>query len=219
MTQDLRPGAVFNEEDSNTSSNPAFEQVLERRLSRRSLLRGGAGVAGAATLGAGALTGCATHGAPTAEVRTLGFKAVPKSIADVVTVPEGYRVQVLYGLGDPLTASTPAFKNDGTDADWGHRAGDHHDGIEWFSLDASDQPSRTFNSRGLLAMNHEATTDEKLTSFFIHADGGKASLPRRAEEVDKELMIHGLSVVEVQSDGRQWRYKVESDVALVSWSS
>ncbi len=210
MHQDLRPGVVFNEEDSNTTNNPAFEQVLETRLSRRSLLRGGAGVAGATALGATALTGCATQGAPAAAVNALGFKAVSKSIADVVTVPEGYTAQVLYGLGDPLTASTPAFKNDGTDTDWGSRAGDHHDGIEWFSLDASGQPSRSFNSRGLLAMNHEATTDEKLTSFFIHADGGKASLPRQAGEVDKELMIHGLSVVEVQSDGKRWNYKTSS---------
>ena len=210
MNQDLRPGVVFNEEDSNTTNNPAFEQVLETRLSRRSLLRGGASVAGATALGATALTGCATQGAPAAAVNTLGFKAVSKSIADVVTVPEGYTAQVLYGLGDPLSASAPAFKNDGTDTDWGSRAGDHHDGIEWFSLDASGQPSRSFNSRGLLAMNHEATTDEKLTSFFIHADGGKASLPRAAGEVDKELMIHGLSVVEVQSDGKRWNYKTSS---------
>ncbi|MEN9887470.1 MAG: hypothetical protein RL758_2048, partial [Pseudomonadota bacterium] len=210
MNQDLRPGVVFNEEDSNTTTNPAFEHVLETRLSRRSLLRGGAGVAGATALGATALTGCATQGAPAAAVNTLGFKAVAKSIADVVTVPEGYTAQVLYGLGDPLTANTPAFKNDGTDTDWGLRAGDHHDGIEWFSLDASGKPSRSFNSRGLLAMNHEATTDEKLTSFFIHADGGKASLPRQASEVDKELMIHGLSVVEVQSDGKKWSYKANS---------
>ncbi len=209
MNQDLRPGVVFNEEDSNTTNNPAFEQVLEARLSRRSLLRGGASVAGATALGATALTGCAT-GAPANAVNTLGFKAVAKHINDVVTVPEGYTAQVLYGLGDPLSANTPAFKNDGTDNEWGSRAGDHHDGIEWFSLDASGKPSNTFNSRGLLAMNHEATTDEKLTSFFIHADGGKASLPRPASEVDKELMIHGLSVVEVQSDGKRWNYKTSS---------
>ena len=207
MTNDSRPGTHFNEEDSNTSSNAAFEQVLDARLSRRSLLRGGAGMAGAATLGTAALSGCATTSGPAAAVAALGFKAVAKSTADVLTVPEGYTAQVIYGLGDPLTASTPAFKNDGTDGDWGNRAGDHHDGMEWFGLDASGNPSDTFSSRGLLAMNHEATTDEKLSSFFIHANGGTATLPRPASEVDKELMIHGLSVVEVQTDGKKWGYK------------
>ena len=29
---------------------------------------------------------------------------------------------------DPLRPDTPAFRNDGTDTDWAHRAGDHHDG-------------------------------------------------------------------------------------------
>ncbi len=101
VTQDIRPGALFNDEDSNTSRNPAFEQVLDARLSRRSLLRGGAGMAGAATLGTAALSGCATTSGPAAAVTALGFKAVAKSTADVLTVPEGYTAQVLYGLGRP----------------------------------------------------------------------------------------------------------------------
>jgi hypothetical protein len=121
-----------------------------------------------------------------------------------VVVPEGYTAQILYALGDPLAAGVPAFKNDGTDTTFEQRAGDHHDGMEWFGLDASGKPSNSFNSRGLLAMNHEATTDEKLSSFFIHANGGTATLPRPAAEVDKELAIHGLSVVEVMSNGKQW---------------
>ncbi len=208
MTDAIAATQDFNDEDSNTTSNPRFDDVLTARMSRRSLLGRGADLASAAS--ALGLAGCATatQGAgATAAVNSLGFKAVAKSLADKVVVPEGYSAQVIYALGDPLTASTPAFKNDGTDTDFGNRAGDHGDGMEWFSLDANGIPSRAFNSRGLLAMNHEATTDEKLTSFFLHADGGKASLPRQPAEVDKELMIHGLSVVEVQSNGKQWVYK------------
>ncbi|OOG79370.1 phosphatase [Hydrogenophaga sp. A37] len=199
----------FNDEDSNTSSNPAFEQVLDSRLSRRSLFKG-AGLVGVAA-GATALTGCATtmSGGGTT-VNSLGFKPVAKSLADKVVVPEGYTAQVIYALGDPLTAATPAYKNDGTDAAFEQRAGDHHDGMEWFGLDASGQPSNSFTSRGLLAMNHEATTDEKLSSFFIHANGGTSTLPRPASEVDKELAIHGLSFVEVQSNGKQWAYQAAS---------
>ena len=71
---------------------------------------------------------------------------------------------VLYALGHPILPGTSAYKNDGTDSDFDQRGGDHHDGMEWFSLDNS-------TSRGLIAMNHEATTDEKLSSFFLHADG------------------------------------------------
>lgn len=200
----------FNDEDSNTTGNTPFAEVLDKRLSRRSLFKG-VGMAGAAA-GATALTGCASTmgGGSASALGSLGFKPVAKSIADQVTVPEGYSAQIIYALGDPLSAATPAFKNDGTDNEWGQRAGDHHDGIEWFGLDASGKASDRFALRGLLAMNHEATTDEKLSSFFIHANGGASSLPRPASEIDKELMIHGISVIEVQSDGKRWAYKPAS---------
>ena len=208
-----RPGDTFNNEDSNTSNNPHFDAILDARLSRRNMLRGGVGAATAAMLGAATLTGCATSGAmsgPMHPITALGFTPVPKSLADTVLVPPGYKAEVIYALGDPLSATAPAFKNDGTDVDFDQRAGDHHDGMEWFSLDASGRPSATYSARGLIAMNHEATTDEKLSSFFIHADGGGSTLPRRAAEVDKELMIHGLSVVEVESRGGKWGYKQDS---------
>ncbi|HEX5806369.1 MAG TPA: PhoX family phosphatase [Macromonas sp.] len=210
MSSSIRPNDVFNEENSNPTANPAFEQVLGVRLSRRGLLHRGLALAGATGLSAGGLAGCAVGQNQTAPLPMLGFQPVAKSVADAVTVPEGYAVQVLYGLGDPLTPAIPAFKNDGTDTDWDYRAGDHHDGIEWFGLDANGLPSNSFNSRGLLAVNHEATTDEKLSSFFIHAHGGTSTLPRPATEVDKELLIHGLSVVEVQSDGMRWRCNTQS---------
>jgi secreted PhoX family phosphatase len=213
-----RAADFFNNEDSNTTNNPHFDAVLNARLSRRKMLLSGAGVAATSVLGATALTGCATGlaggaqgtGGMVAPLNALGFNAVAKSLADVVSVPAGYQFQVLYALGDPLSAGTSAFKNDGTDTDFDRRAGDHHDGMEWFGLDANGKPSNSSVNRALLAMNHEATTDEKLSSFFIHANGGKASLPRPAAEVEKELAIHGLSVVEVATQGKQWAYSASS---------
>lgn len=209
--------------DTNVSSNEHFSTVLEARLSRRSLLRGGAAGAASALLGAIGLSGCGGSDndtvpvAPTPPAGTtppadklLGFTAVSKSLADSVVVPAGYTASVLYALGDPLTAGTAAFKNDGTDGDMENRAGDHHDGMEFFPLSAGGAPSTTANDRGLLAMNHEATTDEKLSSFFVHANGGTMSLPRPAAEVDKEMALHGLSVVEVRRNGAKWEYLKDS---------
>lgn len=212
--------------DTNVSSNEHFSTVLEARLSRRNLLRGGAATAASALLGAIGLSGCggsdndtvtspgnpATPPAgttPPAE-KLLGFTAVSKSLADAVVVPAGYTATVLYALGDPLTANTPAFKNDGTDTDFENRAGDHHDGMEFFALSAANGPATTVNDRGLLAMNHEATTDEKLSSYFVHPNGGTMSLPRPAAEVDKEMALHGLSVVEVRATGGKWAYVKDS---------
>ncbi len=215
MSDDIRPDLFFNSEDSNTSDTISFDQILDARLSRRGLLRGVLGASGVGLLGTSGLAAAATmaRGKPsqqTAPIAALGFTAVGKSIADRIAIAPGYRYQIIYALGDPLFPNTPAFKNDGTDSAWAERAGDHHDGMEWFGLNAGGRPSDRSIDRGLLAMNHEATTDEKLTSFFIHTDGGKATLPRNAAEVDKELAIHGLSVVEVEAKGGNWSTRQSS---------
>lgn len=107
-------------------------------------------------------------------------------------------------MGDPLAEGVLAYKNDGTDNDFDKRAGDHHDGMEWFGLGADNRPSASSTDRGLLAVNHEATTNEGLSSFFLHANGGTNTLPRPAAEVDKEIAIHGVSVVEVKKAGNAW---------------
>lgn len=209
--------------DSNDSSNEHFSTVLNARLSRRNMLRGGAASATTALLGTFGLTACGgsdddpvtppvttpppTGTAPPAPVeKLLGFTAVGKSLADRVVVPAGYTASVLYALGDPISSATPAYKNDGTDTDFENRAGDHHDGMEFFSLSDSGAVSTTGATRGLLAMNHEATTNEGLPSFFVHANGGTNSLPRPSAEVDKEMALHGLSIVEVRKNGSKWEY-------------
>ena len=198
----------FNDENANTSANPSFEAVLGARLSRRGLLRGGVGSVGTAMLAGFGVSACGGGGddpeVPSEQL--LGFSAVPKGLADVVAVPAGYTASVLYALGDPILPGTAAYKNDGSDADFERRAGDHHDGMEWFGLGADGKRSDSATERGLLAINHEATTDEKLSSFFIHADGGSSTLPRPALEVDKEVALHGVAVIEVTRTAGKWGY-------------
>ncbi|MFN3375916.1 MAG: PhoX family protein [Burkholderiaceae bacterium] len=211
------PAAIdFNNENANTSANPTFEAVLDARLSRRGLLRGGVGSVGAAVLGGLSLSACGGGSdpapaptpapAPAPGPKLLGFDAVPKSLADSVLVPAGYTASVLFALGDPMAAGVAAFKNDGTDTGFDQRAGDHHDGMEWFGLGADGRRNDSATERGLLGINHEATTDEKRSSFFLHADGGTSTLPRPAAEVDKEVDIHGVSVIEVAKTAGKWAY-------------
>ena len=202
----------FNDENSNTSANPTFDSVLQARLSRRGLMRGGVGTVGVSLLGGMGLAACgggdddvvAAGSGAKADAKLLGFTAVSKSLADTVLIPAGYTASVIYALGDPLKTGVAAYKNDGTDTDYENRAGDHHDGMEWFGLGTDNKPSATSTTRGLLAVNHEATTDETRSSFFLHADGGTTTLPRPAAEVDKETAIHGISVVEVKATNGKW---------------
>ena len=200
----------------NDTNNVHFSAVLDARLSRRSLLRGGAASIAGAVIGSGALSACGSSAVPVTPTpvppaeKLLGFAAVGKSLLDSVIVPVGYTASAIYALGDPLTIATSAYKNDGTDSDFESRAGDHHDGMEWFGLSADGKASLTSAERGLLGVNHEATTDEKFSSFFLHANGGTSSLPRPASEVDKETAIHGVSFVEVRKTAGKWEYLKDS---------
>ncbi|CAN7297514.1 PhoX family protein [Acidovorax sp. LjRoot194] len=211
----------FNNENANTSANPTFESVLGARLSRRGLLRGSVGSAGTAMLAGFGVSACGGGSddpavtpppvtPPPTGPKLLGFGAVPKSLADVLAVPAGYTASVIFALGDPIAAGVAAYKNDGTDGDFDKRAGDHHDGMEWFGLGADSKRNDNATERGLLAINHEATTDEKLSSYFLHANGGTTTLPRPAAEIDKETAIHGIAVIEVAKSGGKWAYAQNS---------
>jgi secreted PhoX family phosphatase len=187
-------------EDSNASSNPTIHDAALQ--ARRQVLRGGlastvAGLLSPLAVKGGALTavlsGCATGPTPSAQAASskLGFKPVPISSADTVTVPEGYVAQVLMPWGEPVgvKGDMPVFRHDGrnTAAEQAVQMGMHHDGMAYFSLQGSE--------RGLLAMNHEYG-DHGL----LFADGGREWGP---EQVAKSQAAHGLSVCEIarQPDG------------------
>ena len=79
-------------EDCNTSQNPSISDIIDARLSRRSLFKAGFGTAGSAVLGTVALSACgggdsAAVAAPVDTGIKLAFPAVPKSTADARGAP------------------------------------------------------------------------------------------------------------------------------------
>jgi secreted PhoX family phosphatase len=200
--------------DTNPSDNPTFLSVLDARLSRRQVLKGGFSTTALAMFGGvGTLAGCGSGDntntpppAPTAAAApTLGFTPVAKSLADAVTVPPGYSVSVLYRLGDPIAASVSDFRNDGSDAaaSYAQRGGDHHDAIQFYGMGNNNQFSANTSDRGLLVMNHEA-----ITPAFLHPTGATIVNGVRtvAEEVQREFFLHGVSVIEVNRSGSAVTY-------------
>ncbi|MEG3164266.1 DUF839 domain-containing protein [Sphingomonas sp. PB2P19] len=131
----------------------------------------------------------------------LGFTAVPKSLADVVAVPSGYAVTVLYRLGDPIASGVGAYANNGTDTNFAQRAGDHHDGMTYFGLSAAGAPDANGNTRGLLVLNHE-----NITQAYLHPNGPTTVSGARPEaEALKEMECHGVSVIEINR-ATDWSY-------------
>ncbi|MBL8517933.1 MAG: PhoX family phosphatase [Betaproteobacteria bacterium] len=195
---------------TNSSSNEEFSHVLQARMSRRSLLKGGFGLAASSFMGTGLLACADVDTIETPKTLQLNFTAVPKGTADVVAVPSGYSSSVLYRLGDPIAAGVPAYRNDGTDAaaSYAQRAGDHHDGMHYFGVSATGTYSLTASDRGLLVMNHEA-----ISPLFLHPTGPTIVNNARTvpDEVLKEMYVHGISVIEVnRAANGAWSYKQDS---------
>jgi secreted PhoX family phosphatase len=131
----------------------------------------------------------------TVKPASLGFNAVPKSLADVVTVPAGYTVTVVYRTGDPIASGVSAYANNGTDTNFAQRAGDHHDGMYYFGLAATGTtPDITSNARGVMAINHENMAG---TVAYMHAAGqtNGSTGPRPYDDAIMDIVAHGFCLV------------------------
>ena len=208
--------------DCNPSGNRHFRDVLGEALaspSRRSVLRGGLGLAGLAVLPGCAAVASSPGAAP---ANTLGFPAVDKSLLDDVILPPGYRYAVVHATGDSLDPAVPAYSNAGTETDdWSRRIGDHHDGMDLFFVDAAGRYTERDTGRALLVVNHESSAD----AHFMHPNGqtsngvaGRKFTPfgdwdlgtRPVLEVLKEINHHGVSVVELSRTPEGWRMRPDS---------
>ena len=141
---------------SNPTSNPHLIDLIDARLSRRTVI-GGAMAAGVGVFLGGGLASGSSLAAPVAGNRRplLGFTEVPASDADAITVPSGYAWDVLIPWGTPLTSAAAAFAEDAsnTSHDQEHQVGFNHDGMHYFPLTNAHKGSRN----GLLVLNHEYT--------------------------------------------------------------
>lgn len=131
----------------------------------------------------------------------LGFTAVARTTADVVTVPAGHNVAVLTRLGDPILPGVPAYANNGTDTNFAGRIGDHGDALYYYGLSATGTRDDNSSIRGLLVQNHE-----NLNVQYLHPNGPTSTGGvRPAAEAIKEIEAHGVSITEIQDSGnRNW---------------
>ena len=173
----------------------SFDNLIQKQLSRRSVLQFGLGAMLASAMPlSSAATILQLH------PQLMGFKAIPVAdLLDEVVVPEGYRAEVFYRWGDPVSDG-PVFNMDASNsaAEQALQAGMHHDAIHFYSLPADSANS----DHGLLVMNHEY-----LDLDIIHTDGSHTHAPETytADKVAKEQNAHGVSLIEVKRDNGQWQ--------------
>lgn len=190
----------------NESENTPFSSVLEKHLSRRSVVRGGLG--GAIALLSGlTLTGCNSDDSDSVDDDVLNsialaFESIAGSTTDGCVVAAGYTASVLAPWGTPLNSSAAAWKNDGTNTstDQLNSMGMHHDGMHFFPINGSADD-------GLLVINHEYIDQNAL-----HPNGATtdAEGKRPVEEVRKEIYAHGVAVVRIKRINGNWQV-IEND--------
>ena len=191
----------------NDSNNIHFDEILQRRVSRRDLITKTASGAVALTV-ASNLTACGGGGSSssssstnvTARPNSLTFSTVPKNLNDVVTVPDGYQVNVLYAMGDPINNTQSAWSdtNIPTGPSFQFRSGDNHDGMHYFGMNVSTlRFAENESNQGLLVMNHEY-----INPTFLHPNGPTrdANNRRPEDEVIREVNAHGVSIIQIQKN-------------------
>ena len=181
----------------NTSDNPYFGDIAAG-ISRRGALK----AAGVMTLAVGAAhmlpaeSTAQGAGGPLGSIGETGsaggpgidtaFTPVVPNTADAVTVPEGYRSDVVIRWGDPVLPGAPEFdfENQTATAQAG-QYGFNCDLAVMFPMDDRDE-------RFLFTANHEYTTEP---SMFR---GYEPESPTR-EQVEIAWAAHGMTVVELAS--------------------
>ena len=192
--------------DNNPSNAPHLSELVEARMARRDFVKGGVGAMAAFGFGGAALSmvgtsaDAATVPGGLTPATFLDFTPVSKSLADSVSVAPGYEARVIFALGDSLDPATPDYVGDGSELSYSRRAGDHHDGMNFFGLSAvADVRDPLGSERALLCVNHENISG---TAQFMHPTGetnlAASAGPRLESEVVKEIDAHGVSVVELR---------------------
>ncbi|NBE51629.1 PhoX family protein [Streptomyces boluensis] len=204
LTCRFRCGDACFHPTPNTSDNAYVGDVIAGALSRRSMIRAAAvvtvaGAAGAATVsgqGGGARAVAAEQGGQGAPVpakgtgrsaRGLRFGAVAPNTADQVTVPEGYRQNVVIRWGEPILRGAPDFdpENQTAKAQAG-QFGYNNDFLSLLPLG---------DGRQVLVSNHEYTDE------VLMFRGYDPENPTR-EQVEIAWAAHGLGVVVVEEERR-----------------
>ncbi|MEU6490553.1 PhoX family protein [Streptomyces sp. NPDC046984] len=201
LTCRYRCGDACFHEVPNTSDNEYVGDVIAEALSRRSALRAAAvvtvatatGAATAATVPQAAAAPAGRNGgAHTAAARGLRFAPVAPNTADAVTVPDGYRQNVVIRWGEPILRGAPAFDPENQTA--AAQAGQFGYNNDFLAL----LPVPGERDRRLLVANHEYTDE------VLMFRGYDPQNPTR-RQVEVAWAAHGLTAVVVEEDSRSGR--------------
>ncbi|MEO1016362.1 MAG: PhoX family phosphatase [Pseudomonadota bacterium] len=187
---------------SNTSNNTPMVELIEKRLSRRSMIKGFAVLSATGALG-GTLTSRIALAQGDGKGSSLTFDEAPHTIADDHQIAPGYDANVLIRWGDKVLADAVEFDPSAQTADQqAKQFGYNNDYVAYFPL-----PQGSDNSEhGILHVNHEYTISELMFPGYSE----EAHTP---EQSAIEMAAHGGSTIEIIKEDGAWRVVDDSPYA------
>ncbi len=175
--------------------NAHFQDVVARRMSRRSLLAALAASGAVAGVGAALpLRDALAQGGS-----TLAFKSLAPKITEGHQVAEGYAADLVIRWGDPVAkGAKPIDFAAQTAASQSGQFGYNNDFLAYFPLPQGG----TSSEHGLLWSNHEYTNGEMMRAGVKNRFENAMKGDKAWTEV--EMAAHGGSIVEVKKDGGAW---------------
>ncbi|WP_117236161.1 PhoX family protein [Vibrio maerlii] len=180
-----QPAQTINHDQRELSQEPEFNQFVEASLSRRQFLKRSSAAATVGFFASSPLSSAiASQVSPS---NLLGFTGIPISTSDDIHVPEGYNAKVLVSWGDAIFSDGAAFAQTNNAKQQATQFGDNNDGMTLFPIS---------DTRAVLAVNNEYTNNE-----YLYPHQGKSIT---SDDVMKAQAAHGVSIVELQKDDKQW---------------
>jgi hypothetical protein len=189
---------LSEDEGRNHSDNSTMGEIVERRFSRRAVMKGALAV----TAINGTIGGLALESASKAQAATpsFAFKELVTTPDDKHHIAEGYKADILIRWGDPIFADAPAFDiNKQTAESQTKQFGYNNDFLGYFPIEGSSE-------HGLLGVNHEYTVENLMFPGIEEPQDGKEAkfAKMTAELAAIEMAAHGGSVIEVKKENGAW---------------
>ena len=177
---------------SNPSTHDSFEEVLGRRLSRRTVMAGGLATAALTFLGTNTATAAPRHdddsrsGGGRPRSPRIGFTSIPRNAGPTPTIAPEYQYSVLIPWREKLDGSGASFPYGLTSAEQAQSIGIGHDGMWFFGDDHG----------GRLCRNHEFGGTPHVIA---------TTAPAPPEDVKVVQYAHGVSVVKIKRTRDGWK--------------
>ena len=169
-------------------------ELIEHRIQRRELL---------SLLGGSMIISCAKPQAGLPEPRlpqqkrNFSFSSVSPTLDEMHHVSEGYEVDIVLSWGDPIFSEldTPFSPQDFSAQEQEQRFGYNCDYISCLPQE---------NGNIVLCINHESTVAQMMF------DGEKGYSASQKENIEVEMMAHGMTIVELSKQEEHWSVVYDS---------